>query len=110
MIRGLVYARSSGCHYPYSGATLRLVQLLAAVNPRIRGSKMRSSEICMSAWHSSLSTGDKREGKIIVIDGSLTQINCLRLPYKSINRVVSGSALFRDDRLVGRIREPEGDV
>ncbi|MDI5829784.1 hypothetical protein MJN51_39880, partial [Salmonella enterica subsp. enterica serovar Kentucky] len=40
------------------------------------------------------------EGKIIVIDGSLTQDQLPSLIAQGIDRVVSGSALFRDDRLV----------
>lgn len=48
--------------------------------------------------------GDKRDGKILVIDGSLTQDQLPSLIAQGIDRVVSGSALFRDDRLVENMR------
>ncbi len=51
--------------------------------------------------------GDKREGKIIVIDGSLTQDQLPSLIAQGIDRVVSGSALFRDDRLAENTRAGE---
>lgn len=45
------------------------------------------------------------KGKIIVIDGSLTQDPvATSLIAQGIDRVVSGSALFRDDRLVENTR------
>lgn len=81
---------------------VEVIQLLA-VNPGY-GSKMRSSDLHERVAQLLCLLGDKREGKIIVIDGSLTQDQLPSLIAQGINRVVSGSALFRDDRLVENTR------
>ncbi len=81
---------------------VEVIQLLA-VNPGY-GSKMRSSDLHERVAQLLCLLGDKREGKIIVIDGSLTQDQLPSLIAQGIDRVVSGSALFRDDRLVENTR------
>ncbi|HCJ4106740.1 TPA: epimerase [Salmonella enterica] len=81
---------------------VEVIQLLA-VNPGY-GSKMRSSDLHERVAQLFCLLGDKREGKIIVIDGSLTQDQLPSLIAQGIDRVVSGSALFRDDRLVENTR------
>lgn len=82
---------------------VEVIQVLA-VNPGY-GSKMRPDDLHerLAQLHQLL--GDKRAAKLIVVDGSLTREQLPALASLGVDRVVSGSALFRDDRLVENIRD-----
>ena len=81
---------------------VEVIQLLA-VNPGY-GSKV-SAEVLHDRLARLLTLlGDRRESKIIVVDGSLAREQVPPLIAQGIDRVVSGSALFRDDRLTENVR------
>lgn len=81
---------------------VEVIQLLA-VNPGY------GSKVSAEALHDRLARllallGDRRESKIIAVDGSLAREQVPPLIAQGIDRVVSGSALFRDDRLTENVR------
>ncbi|WP_052282715.1 epimerase [Kluyvera genomosp. 1] len=82
---------------------VEVIQLLA-VNPGY-GSKMSPGDLQMRLHQLINLLGEKRDEKLVVVDGSLTRFQLPALIALGIDRVVSGSALFRDDRLVENVGE-----
>lgn len=82
---------------------VEVIQLLA-VNPGY-GSKVSPRDLHDRLAQLLTLLGDRRADKIIAIDGSLTREQLPSLIEQGIDRVISGSALFRDDRLVENVRD-----
>lgn len=82
---------------------VEVIQILA-VNPGY-GSKVSMESLLGRIRQLLQLLGDKRAEKLIVVDGSLTQEQLPQLMALGVDRVVSGSALFRGDRLVENVGE-----
>lgn len=81
---------------------VEVIQLLA-VNPGY-GSKVSPQALQARLAQLLVLLGDRRKGKIIAVDGSLAREQVPPLITQGIDRVISGSALFRDDSLDENVR------